>query len=110
MPYASVDDALLSLTAARGSMEIISGRKSQTFIVRDDKGAVHEWWIFMDMDTEYATALRYTFTGSGMPAAPEIKVSVLCRGGTAFCDSRAPWFVRGPVFARGLQPSAERSP
>jgi TonB family protein len=110
MPYASVDDALLSVTAARGSMEIIPSRKSQTFIVRDDKGAVHEWWIFMDMDTEYATALRYTFTDSGMPAAPEIKVSSLCRGGAAFCDNRASWFMRGPAFARGLQPSAERSP
>jgi TonB family protein len=110
MPYTSVDDALRSVTAARVSMEIIPSRESQTFIIRDNKGAVHEWWIFTDMDTEFATALRYTFTDAGLPAAPEIKVSALCREGIAFCDSRVSWFLRGPAFARAHQLSAEKSP
>ena len=91
-------------------MSIIPSRESQMFVIRDDKGAVHEWWIFTDMDTEYATALRYTFTYTGMPAVPEIKVSALCRGGASFCDSKASWLLRGPLFATGLQSSAEKSP
>lgn len=108
MPYASVDDALLAVSTARVPMSIIPSRESQTFIILDNKGSVHEWWIFADMDTEYATAIRYVFAGT--PAAPEIKVSALCRGGASFCDSRAPWLLRGPVFARASQSSAASSP
>ena len=109
-PYASVDDARLAVsTASFGAIAVNPGRKSQSFIIRDNTGSIHEWWIFTDMDTEYATALRYVFTSNGMPEAPEVKVSVFCKNGASVCDTRTPWLSIGPLFARGQQLGAEDS-
>jgi protein TonB len=111
IPYPSVDDALLAVSTAAGEpIAINTSSEAQTYIIRDSKGSVHEWWIFTDMDTAYATALRYVFTYSGTPSTPEVKVSALCRSGVSFCDSRASWLLRGPVFARGAQPTAASTP
>jgi TonB family protein len=108
IPYASVDDALLAVSTTAGTpMPISAGRESRTFIIRNKDGTVREWWIFTDMDTEDATALRYVFTSTGSPPAAEIAVSSLCRSGASFCDSRNQWLLKGPVFARGRQAGAD---
>lgn len=109
IPYASVDDALLAVATASGApITVNPPRKVQSFIIRDDSGMVREWWSFTDMDTEYAMALRYVF--SGTPEAPEIRVSALCRAGAEFCGNRTSWLLTGPIFARNSQPSAASSP
>jgi len=108
-PYPSVDDALLAVsTSLHAPIAVSSNRKIQNFAIRDNQGMVREWWLFTDMDTEYAMALHYVFAGA--PEAPEIRVSALCRGGTEFCDSRTSWLLTGPIYARNSQPSAASSP
>ncbi|OOG49548.1 energy transducer TonB [Rhodanobacter sp. C01] len=109
IPYSSVDDALLAVsTALREPIGFSPSGKIQNFPIRDNQGIVREWWLFADMDSEYAMAVHYVFAGT--TAAPEIRVSSLCRGGAGFCDSRTSWLLMGPVFARNSQPSDASSP
>jgi protein TonB len=106
--YASVDEALLAVSTTAGTpVAINTSRESLTFIIRNKDGTAREWWIFTDMDTEDATALRYVFTSTGSPPSAEIAVSALCRSGHAFCDSRNQWLLKGPVFARGRKLGAD---
>lgn len=107
IPYASIDDALLAVSTIAGTPIVISPSRGHTFIIRNKDGTVREWWIFADMNTEDATVLRYTFTSTGSPPAAEIAVSELCRSGVSFCNSRTPWLLRGPVFARARQSDAD---
>ena len=107
IPYASVDEALLAVSTIAGAPMVVTPSREHTFIIQNKDGTIREWWIFADMNTEDATALRYTFTSTGSPPAAEIAVSALCRSGASFCNSRNPWLLKGPVFARGRQSGAD---
>jgi protein TonB len=106
--YASVDDALLAVSTEAGTPMLVStSREPVTFVIRNKDGTVREWWIFTDMDTEDATALRYVFISTGSPPAAEIAASALCRSGPMICNSRNQWLLKGPAFARGRQSGAD---
>jgi protein TonB len=107
IPYASVDDALLAVSTMAGAPMVVTPSREHTFIIQNKDGTIREWWIFADMNTEDATALRYTFTSTGSPPAAEIAVAALCRSGASFCNSRNPWLLKGPAFARARQSGAD---
>jgi TonB family protein len=96
IPYASVDEAFKQVPAD-AHRPLADAHAIEQLQVHDAYGRLVTWWIFTDLGTPDAMAVRMAFAGTDDD--PVVEVSSLCARAWV-CTARRATLLHGPVYAR----------
>lgn len=94
--YPSVE-AAYDQVPADAHHSLVDAHSIEQLLVHDAHHQLVQWWIFTDLGTSNAMAVRMTFAGSADD--PEVKVASLCTH-PSVCAARNAELLKGPIYAR----------